>query len=282
MSEHRHSQRPDHAARTPLGLPSARGHAALDVGARPRAAADARTWRSAAHASRRCRPRAAGPIPGIRPTPRRSRERRRFLDATASLCGSASSIRASAPGRRERPDATATGASPTRNGARIRCSTGSARPTCSLADHMLRARRCGRRARRRSRRSSCASPRSAFVDAMSPSNFAFTNPLVLEKTIETRRRKPAQGPGASCSPISSRGSSPIPTAARSSSAATSPTTPGKVIQRNAALPAHPVCADDARRARDAAGHLPAVDQPLLHPRSQRRRRASSAGRSSRG
>ena len=48
------------------------------------------------------------------------------------------------------------------------------------------------------------------------------------------------------------------------------TTPGKVIKRDAALPADPVHADDRRGAGDAAGDLPAVDQPLLHPRPHAR------------
>jgi hypothetical protein len=37
-------------------------------------------------------------------------------------------------------------------------------------------------------------------------------------------------------------------------------------QGNAALPADSIYADDRRGARDAAGDLPALDQPLLHPR----------------
>ena len=47
-------------------------------------------------------------------------------------------------------------------------------------------------------------------------------------------------------------------------------TPGKVDPRDSALPADPVHADDRQGAGNAAGGLPAVDQPLLHPRPHAR------------
>ena len=54
---------------------------------------------------------------------------------------------------------------------------------------------------------------------------------------------------------------------RSSSARNIADDAGQGGPRDAALPADPVYADDRAGAGDAAGDLPAVDQPLLHPRS---------------
>ena len=108
----------------------------------------------------------------------------------------------------------------------------------------------------------------AFVDAMSPSNFALTNPQVLEKTMATKGENLLKGLEHMLADM-----------AKGQLTHTDPdafevgrniaTTPGKVVAADAALPADPICAGHRQGVRDAAGDLPAVDQPLLHPRSQR-------------
>ena len=75
----------------------------------------------------------------------------------------------------------------------------------------------------------------AFVDAMSPSNFALTNPQVLERAAEPRA-EPAHGLDI-CWAIFPRGSLPMSSRARSRSGATSPR------RRQCRLPERDVPAD---------------------------------------
>ena len=119
-------------------------------------------------------------------------------------------------------------------------------------------------------RRSCGSRPQSFVDAMSPSNFALTNPQVLKRTIETTRREFAQGPRQHARTTLRAGQLTQTKAGAFEVGRNLATTPGKVDQGDAALPADPVHADDRRGAGNAARDLPAVDQPLLHPRPHAR------------
>ena len=116
----------------------------------------------------------------------------------------------------------------------------------------------------------------SFVDAMSPSNFALTNPQVLKRTIETKGENLLKGLANMLNDIAAGQLTQTKPGAFEVGRNIA-TTPGKVIHADAALPADPVHADDRHGAGDAAGDLPAVDQPLLHPRPQAREKLRQMG-----
>ena len=109
----------------------------------------------------------------------------------------------------------------------------------------------------------------SFVDAMSPSNFALTNPQVLKRTLETRGENLLKGLANMLKDI-----------AAGQVTQTKPgvfevgrnlaTTPGKVIRQTPLYQLIQYTPTTDAGAEDAGRDLPAVDQPLLHPRPHAR------------
>ena len=161
-----------------------------------------------------------------------------------------------------------TAASPLPNGARTRSSTRSARPICGCPTSCS-ARSMRSRASIGETREKLRFATRSFVDAMSPSNFALTNPQVLKRTLETRGENLLKGLANMLKDIASGQLTQTKPGAFEVGRNLA-TTPGKVVKQTAALPADPVHADDRRGAEDAGRGLPAVDQPLLHPRPHAR------------
>ena len=104
-----------------------------------------------------------------------------------------------------------------------------------------------------------------FVDAMSPSNFALTNPQVLKRTIDTRGENLLKGLANMLKDIAS-GQMTQSQAGGLRGRQEPRDDAGQGHPRNSALPADPIHPDHRHGAGDAAGGVPAVDQPLLHPR----------------
>ena len=107
----------------------------------------------------------------------------------------------------------------------------------------------------------------SFVDAMAPSNFALTNPQVLEKAMETKGESLLKGLEHMLGDLS-RGQLTHTESGAFEVGRNIAMTPGKVVDADAALPADPICAGDRAGAGNPADHLPALDQPLLHSRSE--------------
>ena len=109
----------------------------------------------------------------------------------------------------------------------------------------------------------------SFVDAMSPSNFALTNPQVLKRTLETRGENLLKGLANMLRDIAqgqlTQTKSGVFEVGRNLA-----TTPGKVIKQTPLYQLIQYTPDDGRGAEDAGRDLPAVDQPLLHPRPHAR------------
>jgi polyhydroxyalkanoate synthase len=107
-----------------------------------------------------------------------------------------------------------------------------------------------------------------FVDAMSPANFALTNPEVLRRTAETGRHQPAQGPVNLLSDLE-RGKGKLRIRMTDDTkfkvGENIAVTPGKVVFETPLMQLiqyNPT----RRRCSSAAGDLPALDQQVLHPR----------------
>ena len=109
-----------------------------------------------------------------------------------------------------------------------------------------------------------------FVDAMSPTNFAADQ----SRGDRSGRSRPAARACSracrTCWPTCSSGQLTHTDAERVRGRAQPGDDAGQGGQPHAAVRTDPVYADDRDGARDAAGHLPAVDQPLLHPRPDAR------------
>ena len=86
----------------------------------------------------------------------------------------------------------------------------------------------------------------AFVDAMSPSNFALTNPQVLEKAMETKGESLLYGLEHMLSDVSKGQLTHVAPGAFEVGRNIA-TTPGKVVYQTRDVPAHPVRADDGAR-----------------------------------
>ena len=110
-----------------------------------------------------------------------------------------------------------------------------------------------------------------FIDGVSPTNFAATNPEVLRATAESKGEKPGQGP---CQP--SRGSREgkgrlaIRTVDEDAFevGGNIAVTPGKVVFRNDLMELIQYAPDDRKGPSAAPADHPAMDQQVLHPGSQ--------------
>ena len=105
-----------------------------------------------------------------------------------------------------------------------------------------------------------------FVDAMSPANFMATNPEVMKRTIETKGENLLVGPQEHARRHFASGQVTQSPEGAFELGRNLATTPGKVIYETRLFQLIQYSADDRRGAGNAAGDLPAVDQPLLHPR----------------
>ena len=121
-------------------------------------------------------------------------------------------------------------------------------------------------------------------NAISPSNFVLTNPEVMRETLASNAENLVRGMHMLAEDIEAgHGNLKI----RQSDASQVRGRPQpRADARQGGLPersdaAHPVRADDREGAEAAAADRPAVDQQVLHPRSQRRRNPSSNGASTR-
>ena len=160
------------------------------------------------------------------------------------------------------------------SGARTRSLTRSARPICASRT------RCSARSRR-----SMASTRHAREIAVrdaqlrrcdEPVELRADQSQVLKRTLETRGENSPQGPVEHAARHRA-GAADADEVRRVRGRAQSRDDARQGDQADAALPADPVHADHRRGAEDAGRHLPAVDQPLLHPRPHAPRKASSNG-----
>ena len=110
------------------------------------------------------------------------------------------------------------------------------------------------------------------MDALAPSNFLMTNPQVLRETLTSGGQNLVQGLNNLLADIE-KGGGQLRISMTDESAfqlgRNVATTPGKVVHRSAAHAAHPVRADDGGGLQAAAGHHPALDQQVLHPRPAR-------------
>ena len=108
-----------------------------------------------------------------------------------------------------------------------------------------------------------------FVDAMSPANYLALNPQVMKRTIETKGENLLAGLRNMLGDIQRGQVSQSPEGAFELGRNLA-VTPGKVIHetRLYQLIQYTPATDDG--ARNPAGRLPAVDQPLLHPRPHAR------------
>ena len=116
----------------------------------------------------------------------------------------------------------------------------------------------------------------AITEAASPANFPLTNPVVLERTLETRGDNLVKGMEHLLADLQPRAAEPHRfrglQAGREHRGH-----PGQGGPRDPALPVDPVQPDHRESAGDPAGDLPALDQPLLHPRPQREEELRALG-----
>ena len=108
----------------------------------------------------------------------------------------------------------------------------------------------------------------SVLEAMSPANFPLTNPVGARAHARDPRRQPVRGHRADARRPRARPADATPTRVRSRSGENIATTPGKVVHETPLYQLIQYSPDDRQGARDPAGDLPAVDQPLLHPRPQ--------------
>ena len=133
---------------------------------------------------------------------------------------------------------------------------------------------CSARSRRsrgwtRRRGTSSSSRPGASSTRWRRSNFALTNPTGAQAHARDARRESAQGPRQHAQ--GHRGGAIVADQEGRVRGRPQPRhDAGQGHPRDPALPADPVHADDRRGAQDPGDHLPAVDQPLLHPRPDAR------------
>jgi polyhydroxyalkanoate synthase len=111
-----------------------------------------------------------------------------------------------------------------------------------------------------------------YIDALSPSNFALTNPEVLPRDGQEPRPEPAQGPSTTCCATSRKGDGQLRVKMTDTSAfemgKNVATTPGKVVFQNEMIQLIQYSPTPRNSTRSPADR-PAVDQQVLHPRPAR-------------